>query len=233
MNKIERQFFDDREAMFDSLADRLAARLGEGLAANGRAGLVVPGGSTPGPLFQRLSKKELDWSKVTIVPSDERWVSPDDPASNEKLLRETLLIDKAADARLIGLWNDTPTPAAGETVTARALAEMPDPMDVVLLGMGADGHTASLFPGADNLLQAVAGSGGKPCCAIQAPGAAQPRITLTGPVLLKSKEVILLITGDEKRRVLGQALQEGPFEDMPVRAVLHQHVTPVTIYWAH
>jgi len=231
MHETKRCFFDERESMFTALADHLAALLTAGLTERGEASLVVPGGSTPKPLFTSLSRRALDWSKVTVTTSDERWVPENDPASNAKLVRESLLTGHAVTARLVPLTNGAEDPESGERAVTEAFRAVPRPFDAVVLGMGTDGHTASLFPGGDNLIAALAGSP-TPVRAIRAPGAPQPRMTLTAPTLLDAREVILLITGGEKRRVLGQATTEGPVEEMPVRAVLHQHHTPVRIYWS-
>ena len=231
MQEIERCFFDDRDAMFNNLADHLITRLNQGLTERNTASMVVPGGSTPGPLFAALAARDLDWSRVTVTTSDERWVPDHDPACNAEQVRESLLVGEAAEAKLIPLTNDADDPETGEVRVREALMSIPRPFDAVVLGMGTDGHTASLFPGGDNLLASLADHA-VPVHAIRAPGAPQPRITLTLPTLLDAREVILLITGDEKRRVFGQALTPGPIEDMPVRAVLHQHQTPVRIYWS-
>jgi len=230
MNEIERCFHEDRDALFTALSDRLVALLALGIAERGKASLVVPGGSTPGPLFEALSRRDLNWAAVTVTTSDERWVPEDHPDSNARLVREHLLRDKAAGATLVPLTSARADPEQGEAEVAEALTRVPRPFDAVVLGMGTDGHTASLFPGADNLIDALAGGG--VVRAIHAPGATLARMTLTAPVLLDTRAVIVLATGDEKRRVLGQAISPGPVEELPVRTVLHQHLAPVSVFWA-
>ncbi len=222
----------DRKALFESLADRIEAFLQAALVKRDRVSLVVPGGSTPVPLFEELSKRDLPWSRVVVTLSDERWVAVDDSSSNEKLLRDKLLQNKAKAAALVGLKSSHDDPESGMADVAVALKAVPQPFDVVILGMGEDGHTASLFPHAENLERALDPNFELPCCAIRAQGAPQPRITLTAPALLNCRDMILLCTGHAKREVLASVLQGDVIEDMPVRAILQQHEIPVSIYWA-
>ena len=223
--------FDGLAAMTNALADAVIAGLAHGLEAQGRASLVVSGGRTPEALFGALARRDLDWAAVTVTLADERWLPPDAPDSNERLVHDHLLIDRAAEARFVGLWTGHDTPEAGETVCAHRLAAIPRPFDLVLLGMGEDGHTASLFPGAEGLSRALEAGAGA-CHAIRAPGAPQPRMTMTLPTLLDAREIFVVLQGDAKRRVYERALAAGPVEDMPIRAVLRQDATPVTVYWS-
>jgi 6-phosphogluconolactonase len=223
--------FADSATLLDSLTGAVGDLLDQALAARDRAGLVVSGGRTPGDLFRRLALKPLRWRDVTVTLADERWVPPGDPASNEGLVRRTLLGDPpGAQARFIPLYTGDETPEAGEAACARALAALPRPIDLVMLGMGDDGHTASLFPDAPTLGDALTSKA--PCLAMRPPGAPQARMTLTLPTLLDSRRIILLITGASKRQTLEQALTDGPVEDMPVRAILRQDRVPVEIWWA-
>ena len=153
MTVTERSF-----ATFDELASILAVevvgRLKQGVERRGTAGLMVTGGGTPAPAYQAMAKLDAPWSKVEITLSDERWVDVDDPASNESMVRKSLLNGRAAAARLIGLKTADSTPAAAEPALNRAIEAMPRPFEAVLLGMGDDGHVASLFPHAPELAQA-------------------------------------------------------------------------------
>ncbi|MGD9265450.1 MAG: 6-phosphogluconolactonase, partial [Lysobacterales bacterium] len=140
--------FENREAASRAAAGLLAGwlddALGRGLETS--ASLVVSGGSTPGPCFAQLSAKPLDWSRVTVVPSDERWVPAEDPASNEGLIRRQLLRDKAAPAQLLPFFRDGIDAAQAPGLIEEDLKAVPRPFSATLLGMGEDGHFASLFP---------------------------------------------------------------------------------------
>lgn len=224
--------FETRELLFDQLRDAVVDRLRAAIRRQGKATLVVSGGGTPKPLFERLTKSDLDWAKVTVTLADERWVDEDDDNSNAKLVRATLLSDRAAAASFLSLKTPQSTPEEGEATLADRLDGLNVPLDVVLLGMGGDGHTASLFPKGDQLARAISGSGGIRCCPMRAPGAAQPRMTLSAPFLLNAAWVVVLCTGQDKRRVFEQARASGPIEALPIRAFLHQTPTPVAFYWA-
>lgn len=212
--------FEDRAALAAQLARQTEAALVARLKARGSAMLAVSGGSTPGLLFQRLSAADLDWSRVTITLVDERWVPEDDPRSNAALVRRTLLVNQAAAARFIPLYNGAKTPESGLAAMQGLFAEQPLPFAAVILGMGEDGHTASFFPGGDHLDAALNPPPGRLLESMNAPGAGEPRITFTLPVLVQSDFMALHIEGERKRTVLEAAQKPGRDQDLPVRAVL-------------
>lgn len=217
--------YPDADFLFLRLADRIAGELADFLRREGRASFCVPGGTTPGPVFDTLSGVDIDWSKVAVFLNDERWVGEDSPRSNTRLLRERLLRDKAAAATLVPLY----APADQPEDRLEALAEglRPHlPISVLLLGMGADMHTASLFPGADRLAEALAPDA-PPLMALRADAAGEPRITLTAPVLRSAFRTHILIRGAEKRAALERALTLDPSQ-APVRTVLDH----ATVHWA-
>jgi 6-phosphogluconolactonase len=226
------QKFADMEALSRALADRLAANLKAAIATRGLASLVVSGGKSPLRMFQLLAAETLDWSRVCVALADERWVDPADAGSNEKLVRDALLKGPAAAARFQGLKNAAPTPEMGAVSAWETFARVPRPFDAVVLGMGDDGHTASLFPGSPNLASALNPSAVPGCVGMRAPVAPQPRLSLNLSALLDCREILLLINGAEKWRTYLAASSPGPVADMPVRAVLRQTRAPVTVLWA-
>jgi 6-phosphogluconolactonase len=215
-----------------ALADQIAAALKSAIAARGLASLVVSGGKSPIKLFEMLRGEDLDWSRVCVALADERWVDPSDPGSNEKLVRDVLLKEAAAAARFLGLKNGAPTPDMGAVSAWETFARVPRPFDAVVLGMGDDGHTASLFPGSPNLPNALNPAAAAGCVGMRAPVAPHPRLSLNLSALLDARRIVVLITGDAKWRTYLRAGAEGPVQDMPVRAILRQTRTPVEVMWS-
>ncbi|MGI9286323.1 MAG: 6-phosphogluconolactonase [Pseudomonadales bacterium] len=222
--------FECSAELEDELADQIAATLGEACAHRIRPSLIVSGGRTPAPLFKKLSHKDIPWQKIAITLADERWVDPSDSASNEKLVRSTLLQNKAAGAQFIGLKTDHSTPAAGLQDIETRLADIPQPFDIVLLGMGDDGHTASLFPDAPELNAALQSE--NMCQPMHPASAEQARISLTSSALLNSREIIVYIAGPQKLEVMSAALSGNDVLHMPVRFLFQQQRVPVTFYWS-
>jgi 6-phosphogluconolactonase len=226
------QRYADIETLSRELASRITAILGAAIAARGLASLVVSGGRSPQRLFEILHSQPLDWSRVCIALADERWVPPEDEASNEHLVRSSLLKGGAAAARLHGLKNGAPTPDLGAVSAWETFARVPRPFDAVILGMGDDGHTASLFPGSPNLPSALNPAAAAGCVGMWSPVPPKARLSLNLTALLDSRRITLLITGDSKWRTLCAAREPGPEQDMPIRAVLRQSRTPVEVMWS-
>ncbi|MBN2741782.1 MAG: 6-phosphogluconolactonase [Rhodobacteraceae bacterium] len=217
--------YPDRDMMMIGLADRIASQLREAIRNDGHATFSVPGGTTPGPIFDTLSAVDLEWDKVAVLLNDERWVDETSPRSNTRLIRERLLTGRAAAAMLVPLYADAPRPEDKLNELAQGIAPHL-PISVLLLGMGADMHTASLFPGADRLDEAL--SDDAPIVlAMRAEAAGEPRITLSAPVLRDAMHIHILITGAEKRAAI-EAAQSLPETQAPVRAVLKN----ATVHWA-
>ncbi len=227
---IERRSFADKTALAKELAETVAARIDAAIARDGVAAIAVSGGSTPGKFFSALGKtRTLAWEKVIVTLVDERWVDELNDRSNAKLVNEKLLQGPAAVARFLPLYSGGSEPDADAIARTNAtLAELPESFAAVVLGMGNDGHTASFFPGGDTLDQVLTDEG--PAQALRAPGAGEPRITLTLPRLLRADGIYLHVEGEEKAATLDRALGDGPVEDMPVRAVLRSG-RPVTVFW--
>ena len=218
------QTYPDRAALMAGLASVMVKELASALR-NGPATLSVPGGTTPGPVFDALSVADLDWARVFVLLNDERWVGEDSPRSNTRLLRERLLQRKAAAATLLPLYAPAPQPEDKLDELAQTIAPHL-PITVLLLGMGNDMHTASLFPGADHLIQALSPDA-PVLMALRADAAGEPRITLSARVLQAALHIHVLITGPEKRQALDLALTLPP-ELAPIRTVLDQ----ATVHWA-
>ena len=211
------RLFESRGSLSSALATDVANALQHHVRVKGSACLAVSGGSTPKLFFETLSRFDIPWSKITVTLVDERQAPETSPRSNAKLVRENLLQNSAAGAEFVPLFEN---PDAENVAT----------LDVVVLGMGSDGHTASYFPGGDNLSEALNPKTGKRIVEMSAPAADEPRLTFTLPALLDAGLLCLHIEGQEKRDVLNQALTEGPVEAMPVRAVLRSK-KPLTLYW--
>ncbi len=223
-----RRDFRDKDQLAEALAAAIAGHLKAGVKARGAASLAVSGGTTPVRLFKVLAgRADVPWDKVTVTLVDERWVDESSERSNGRLVRANLLQGRAALANFVPLYRGGTEPDAAKATAA--LAAVPQPLDVVILGMGNDGHTASFFPGGDTLHEALTAEG--PVIAIRAPGAGEPRVTLTLRRLLAARALYLHIEGEEKVETLKQAEAEGLVEDMPVRAILRQDQTPLTIFW--
>ncbi len=212
-----RNIFATRDELAEGLARDVAAALAAILTRKGQAVLAVSGGTTPALFFAHLSQAGIDWARVTVTLVDERQVSEESPRSNASLLRKTLLVNAAASARFVPLFRNQ--------VEAAAL-----PLDVVVLGMGADGHTASFFPGGDTLAEAIDPHTEKSLIALSAPGSGEARLTFTLPKLLAAPTLCLHIEGEEKLRVLEEALSGDDAPAMPIRAVLSS-AHPLSLYW--
>ncbi|PJE25661.1 6-phosphogluconolactonase [Pseudooceanicola antarcticus] len=222
---MEFKEYPDRDLLALSLADSLASELGAALRHEDRVTFCVPGGTTPGPIFDALTAVKLEWDRVDVVLNDERWVPESSPRSNTALLRQRLLQGHAAAASLLPLHVDVPEPDAAMDGLSEGLRPHL-PINVLLLGMGTDAHTASLFPGADRLAEALAPDA-PILLPMRAEGAGEPRITITARYLKGAMSTHVVIMGDEKRRVLEEAQHKKP-EQAPIAAILPGAV----VHWA-
>jgi len=226
-----------KQSIYNSVAElnqafvlKVCSILEQAIKQDGRASLIVSGGRTPVALFQALSMQVLDWSKVDISLADERWVEVDDPASNEKMLREQLLQNNAAVANFVGLKNPATDANDGVQHCNSKLSQIKTPFDVLILGMGEDGHTASLFPCSDQIEAGLDMQSGQNYIAVSPTTAPNQRMSLTLPALVNSRNVFLHLTGESKKQVLQQALSGDDFKAMPIRAVLNH--ADVELVWA-
>ncbi len=227
---VQERLFASPAQAAQAQADAIATALAAALDMRQRASLVVSGGRSPIGFFQCLRDAALDWSRVWITLADERWVPDSDPDSNGGLVRRHLLQGAAAAAHFVPLWNGAATAAAAIAERTAALATLSRPFDAVVLGMGEDGHTASLFPGAAGLAAALDPAGTALLAAIDPPVAPHPRLSLTVSALLGSRQIHLPLAGAAKRAVYTRAMAECDPLHLPVAAALCQSIVPVTVY---
>ncbi len=226
--------FSDADALAAALSARIADALAGAIERRGRALMAVSGGTTPKKLFQALSQKKIGWDKVVVTLVDERFVPASSPRSNAALVADNLLQGAAAAARFVPLYR------ADATLEAAALADSADmkllswPLDAAVLGMGADGHTASFFPDADNLDALLDPASDRIVLPVEAPSAGEPRLTLVAARIVEAGFLALHIEGDEKRAAFEDAMGQGAGTGVkkPIRAVIDASPRPVDVFWA-
>jgi len=225
---IEVKAFPDRDALAEATAEVLA----EALSQPGPKTFAATGGSTPGPTYDRLSRRDLAWADVTVTLTDDRWVDIASPLSNEAQVRGRLLVGPAAAAKFVPLKGTGATPQADADAVEPDLGRI-TPFDAVLLGMGPDGHIASLFPGDPNLAAALNPKGARLCLGVDMSGLEPfvPRVSLTVRALLDARLAVVLVTGHDKRDLI-EGVLNGSNIDYPVAAILRQTSTPVLVHWA-
>lgn len=229
--------YQNQDAVLEDLTATLSQTVNKLVSERGKASIALSGGSTPKALYQKLSQQTLPWQSVTVSLVDERWVDEIHPESNARLIKHTLIQNHASRAAFIGMKTSRSDAFAAADSLSGILARHILPLDLILLGMGLDGHTASFFPGAAGLESALSVDCRSVCCAIQplakADGPAPyARMTLSLNTILAAQQRFLFIRGKAKRRVLEEAFTPGSISDLPVRAVLHDSQTLTEIYYA-
>lgn len=227
---VQQHLFATSAQTARALAAAVAANLQDGLRRHRRASLIVPGGRTPIAFLDQLAAQLLGWSEVTMSLSDDRLVPVDHADSNENLVRRHLLQGAAASARFISLVGANPVPGLQPATAEHALVAMPRPFDAVVLGMGEDGHTASLFPGASGTLEALDAARPQQVALIRPDGAPHSRVSLTLRTLLDTRVVMILIEGESKRAAIERAVGHDPARH-PIAAFLQQRTVPVHLYY--
>lgn len=224
--------FESGSALAEGLADRVAAALSEAISARGEATLAVSGGSTPKAFFEALSTRTIDWPKIKVTLVDERFVAEDNPRSNHLLVKTHLLKNAAEVAEFVPLYRPEATIEEAAVTASGIVPGMARAFDVAILGMGTDGHTASFFPGGNNLAAALDLTLPRRVMTMEAPGAGEARLTLSFSSLHDAGLLVVHIEGAEKKSVLDKALSGTDEADMPIRAVLERAATTPEIYWA-
>lgn len=219
----------DARALDTALSSKIARQLAAALDARGQASLAVSGGSTPRQMLTLLGQQPLDWTRIHVLLVDERWLPPDHSDSNENMLRHTLLQGPAEHCQYLSLKTADLTASDGQFTVEEQLEALTWPLDVVHLGMGSDGHTASWFHDAPEYpsLQRICE---QRCIAVHPNSAPYPRLSLTPAAVFNSRHIFIQLTGKTKRELLEQALFKDA--DYPISRVLHQTGVPVDIFWS-
>lgn len=231
MPAMQLNTFADASELDQALASFVAEQLAQALRQRPQASLIVSGGRTPTGFFQALRDQALPWNRVTISLADERWVDETHADSNARLVREHLLQGAAAAAQFISLYSPADSPQACAQAASQRLAQIEDAFDVVILGMGEDGHTASFFPDSPQLAAALAADA-TDCLAVTGSKPPPQRLTLSAARLLRARHVVLHITGQTKWRVLGQAMSGGSVDALPMRVALRASQPEKHLFWA-
>jgi len=223
--------FADDATLSKTFAEMVAANLRAAIDARGVALIGLSGGSTPRNFLSQLSLQNLDWGKVTVTLCDDRWVPPSSDRSNEHLLRETLLRNEAVAAKFVPLYIESEYPETALSDVAANIAKLTLPFDVIVLGMGSDGHTASLFPGGDHLSEALRPDNAARVSPMRAPDAPESRITLTLSALTSTRAMYLHIEGAEKKAVFNRTMSADARDRAPIRNVLESSPVTPGIFW--
>jgi len=228
---VEHDFANSAE-LAEALAADVAGRLRAAMDSRGQALLALSGGTTPLKFMHALSRQQLDWPRVVVTLCDERWVPLQHERSNARLIREALLQGAASAATFVPLYADAPDPESGLAQVAAAVSSLPLPIDAAVLGLGPDGHIASLFPDADRIDAALDARGTALVLPMRSPTAGEPRITLTLPMLAAAQALYLHIEGREKKQVFTRATNgEDASPRNPLRALMQHACAPLVVYW--
>jgi len=222
--------FENSTLLNEEFSQEIADKLQAGINENGSATLLVSGGNTPKPMFLMLSNKDIEWNKVNIALVDDRWVNLSDSASNEAMVNDALLINKASVANFVGMKTEHQNAFDAELAVSNKFKDFKRPFDVVILGMGEDGHTASIFPCCAQLDEALTTN--KDIMATEPTTAPHQRMTFTKSALLNSKQLYLHLVGESKETVLLDVAAGSDEKQAPIRAFLNQSNVPMSVMLA-
>lgn len=227
---VQQHLFASAAESSQALASKVAHALNEGLRHRGKASLIVSGGRTPSLFLNVLSSHQIDWKNVDVSLADDRWLPADHADSNERLVRQHLLCGPASAAHFVSLVNSDTTAEQHLASAERSLLQMSHPYDAVVLGVGDDGHTASLFPDADDIATALDLHNARQLAVITPKAAPYQRITMTLRALLDARALMFLIEGDSKRTALEQAVYGDPSR-FAINTLLQQESLPVHLFY--
>ena len=230
MKNNNEHFFLEQKELIDTLSSKIIDNLQEAIQNKGRASLLVSGGSTPKPLFEKLSSFDIPWEKVKIALCDERWIDKNHKDSNEKLVRDSLLVNFAKKAKFISMYQEYINIEDAQDVCSNIYEKELFPFDVLILGMGNDGHTASLFPNNIKLKEALETTKGF-CICMKPDTAPYERMSLTKTAILSATNIYLHFEGVEKQDVYKKVLEGASSNDMPVSAILNQDKKKIEVYY--
>jgi len=236
-SNVQLEQFESRKDLYIAVTSRCESHFNKTLQENKRASFIVPGGTTPAPVFKNLSRSTLDWKNISVALSDERWLTADHLQSNQKLIAETLLINNAKSAQFVAMKNTSHTALEGLQECCNDYKSLVQPFSLTMLGMGGDGHIASLFPDCKEIGKALDLNNKELCTSIDASGCPvagdfPERMSLTLSAIINSQLIILLVTGEKKLDVINAAIEKYQPTVYPVSALLHQQNAPVEIYWS-
>lgn len=230
MKNNNEHFFLEQKELIDTLSSKIIDNLQEAILKKGSASLLVSGGSTPKPLFEKLSSVDIPWEKVKIALCDERWIDKKHKDSNEKLVRDSLLVNFAKKAKFISMYQEYINIEDAQDVCSDIYEKELFPFDVLILGMGNDGHTASLFPNNIKLKEALETTKGF-CICMKPDTAPYERMSLTKTAILSATNIYLHFEGVEKQDVYKKVLEGASSNDMPVSAILNQDKKKIEVYY--
>ncbi len=232
MGDINFYNFKTRDDLVDKLSQNIVKNLQDAIDKKGHATLIVSGGNTPKPLFEKLQKMELEWEKVTVGLCDERWVSSVHEDSNEKFVKTYLLQNEAKKAKFVGMYVDGMSAKKAKLVCAKNFKENLLPFDVLILGMGSDAHTASLFPNNPKLKDALDFEKKELCVSVKPQSASYVRMSLTLFAILSAENIYLHFEGESKLAVYKEAMAGHDIYKMPIRSILHQDKKDIEVYFS-
>jgi len=224
--------FKNSDSLVKVLSKNIAKNLQHAIDKRGSASLIVSGGSTPKPLFKKLREIDIEWEKVTVGLCDERWVKSDHKDSNELFVKTYLLQDRAKKAKFVGLFIDGKSAKQAEEECSMIVREKLQPIDILILGMGSDGHTASLFPNNPKLKEGFDLENEKCCISIKPEFAPHMRMSLTRSAILSAKHLYLHFESEEKLKVYQKALKTDDIDSFPIGSILHQDKKDIEVYYA-